>query len=73
MTDGPVDEVGRICEKNPLTAEWLVRKIEDVDDLRVRDGKAPGRFKLYADAARQALCRVECMVILTKIARLEDL
>ena len=64
MTDGPVDEVGRICEKNPQTAQWLLRKIEEVDDLRVRDGKASGRFDLYADAARQAIARFECRAII---------
>jgi len=67
LSDGPVDEVGAICEKNPQTAEWLIRKIEDVDDLRVRDGKASGRFGVYADVARQALARVAAMAILDKI------
>lgn len=64
MTDGCVKKVGEICEENPTTARWLLQKIEEVDDLRVRDGKAPGRFDAYADVARQALARVACRALL---------
>ena len=67
LSDGPIEEVGAICEKNSQTAEWLIRKIQDVDDLRVRDGKASGRFGVYADVARQALARVAAMAILDKM------
>lgn len=64
LSDGYVKTVGEICEKNPQTAEWLIRKIATVDELRVRAGKASGRFEAYANAARQALCRVECNALL---------
>ena len=52
LSDGYVKTVGEICEKNPQTAEWLIRKIATVDELRVRAGKASGRFEAYANAAR---------------------
>lgn len=68
LSDGCVKMVGEICEKNPQTAQWLLRKIEELDDLRVRDGKASGRFNVYSDVARQALARVAAMAILDKIA-----
>ena len=67
LADGCVKKVGEICEKNPKAAQWLLQKIEDVDDLRVRNGKPSGRFDAYANAARQALCRVECNALLVKM------
>ena len=69
---GSVKAVGEICEKNPKTAEWLIENIAEVDALRVRFGKAAGRFDVYADAARQALARVECRAVMARIAKGED-
>lgn len=69
LRDGCVKMVGEICEKNPNTAQWLIRKIENVDESRVREGKASGRFEAYASAARQAIARVACMALLDEIKK----
>ena len=67
LGDGCVKAVGEICEKNPQTAQWLIRKIAQVEELRVRDGKPPGRFDVYDAVARQAIARVACKALLDDI------
>lgn len=67
LAGGSVRDAGEICEKNPKAALWLIQKIEDVDELRVRNGRAPGYFNVYGAAARQALARVACDALLHEI------
>ena len=62
--EGPVKIAGEICEQHPDAARWLVAHIEEVDELRTRFGKAPGRFELYAAAAHQAIGRSVAMACL---------
>ena len=67
LSGGPIKHVGEICEKNPEAAAWLIKKIEDVDESRVRDGRAAGYFDVYAAAARHALARIACAALLAEI------